>query len=295
MLAVLLAGLTGTSALAQTSYDGCTSGHVWSVPLRIENNQVILNVKLNGRPIEAAFDTGAVTNAIPKGIADAYGLKDANRSMNMVAPGQEPVSMEFYGGDIDIGGRFISNRAFIEPPIVAKRSDIMLMAITAVLETDFYLDTLHGSFSLIDDTECGPTYVPFMGRYRDLPASRPNSGQGAAVNIEINGHLLPATMDTGSDRTIISLHTARELGFSDDVLDRSQKITSTVLTGKLSGSFQTVKRIEFAGKIYNNYEILVENITDDAIIGTDILKDFNIFVSPQRGIFVQEHDQARAP
>jgi len=281
-------------AYAETSspVPSCLEGNSWSVPMRVENNRFVISVKLNGKPVEADFDTGAVTNTAPKKLAKAVGLADVHRSMTMLSPGGNPVKMNFYDGSFDIGGKIVNHRAFVLSDIGdIGNNDRVLMGITSVLDYNLYIDTTKNYFTILDSSACNGEYIPFSGNYNIIELSASKSGQGVTVPIEINGKSFQAFLDTGANSTNINIKTAHALGITDDDLKRGMKTSFKILNGaKVEGYIQKTDRITFDGVTYRGWNVGVSNTVEDVTLGVDILKYFNIFFSPNGvGLLLQSH------
>ncbi len=84
-----------------------TSRPVAEIPFETIGNHIWIEATLNGRPVQAVFDTGASVNAVDDGVARAVGATEG-RSAHVygngpdITPGWEPKGLRLRLGGTDV-------------------------------------------------------------------------------------------------------------------------------------------------------------------------------------------------
>lgn len=115
---------------------GFASGNSTTIPFRLVNNHIYLQVRLNGRPYELLFDTGGM-NVITPTVARELGLASEGK-LQARGVGEKTVEASLTTVNrMDVGGAFLGNQRFVVLPLESF-SDVEGEPITGIVGYEIF-------------------------------------------------------------------------------------------------------------------------------------------------------------
>ncbi len=284
----------------------CELQQIAELPVTVVDNQPLVDVSVNGRPVRFLLDTGASTTMLTVPGAEALGLKwfQVDRMTSYGAGGAMSVNttrvQEFkLGGlvlhnlDMMVSGRVVSDRF-----VGLLGRDVLLSG------GDLELDLAHNVVRLTKAKDCrGDQVVYWADAYALAPMG--DGWTDMTVKASLNGRAVTALLDSGASRSVVTLDAAQMAGLTPQSQGVAGQGSSSGLGGDVrtwAGTFQTLgvgsemvqnARLELSDLFSRDREMvtgshmLVSTIeAPDMLLGTDFIKAHRIYIAAsQRKVY----------
>ena len=199
---------------ARADDEKCHLGRYASLPITIDDyGGVVVPMKVEDQVQNLLVDTGGVFSMLTESTATKLKL---HREMIIMA------WMEMFGGrkldhyvvahSMEIAGTRVSDRQFVLIPddvLPSNVDGILGPDILQVFDADF--DFAAGKLGLFSNDHCPGKVVYWT---HDVHAAIPfkmDEGWHIKIDVQLDGQEVPAIVDTGSSRSVMSLETAQDL------------------------------------------------------------------------------------
>ena len=256
-------------------------------PIALENANglPLVTVQADGAPLKLILDTGAERTILTSGAVERVGGRapqiEFRRSLNGVGgslPSREVEFKSFKIGGIELPWRRAMVATVATPSLLSTVDGVLGTDVLGRFDID--LDLPNHRMSLYEKGTCTPEWA----------------GPGAEIRIgrsAVNGHLffpvrldnrgITATIDTGAQRTTLSVATASAMGITDAVLARDAPIqTRGFGTARLSSRIHRFDSLAVGNVRLSNPEIVVTELRlhgIDLILGMDFLQSRRLWLS----------------
>jgi predicted aspartyl protease len=262
-LALALAGRVGVATAAQ-----CTMASVAAWPVRLEHGHLLVDGTINARKIGAMLDTGGGT-LILRPAAQRLGLVTREvRGRRAFGVGGETHVQSTRVDELTIGKMTRTNWR-----VMVAGENALGGAVDVILGEDFFdqldveFDLAHGVVRLFQTTGCegrplaywatqGADEVDFVPYY--------DAEWRVIVRVSVNGRVLDAELDSGSNISVLDKPVAAQLGITPD----SPGVSFAGRGGGLGG-----KPVDYWMAPLQSFTIGNETISDTAIRFADLWKD----------------------
>ena len=194
VLSAVLGAVAGLSAAPGAAADECRMKQIADIPARIApENQLLIQVGLNGKPVELRLDTGLGISAISRSLVQRLGLPIETShelryqyALNDVfkvfaEPGTEGSDPGYAGSELTertripklvLGGAVTEFEEFAVVPVGGDGSDNRPVGVFGndyLLLYDLELDPAGGKVKLFEQDHCGDRVVHWATQYSTLP------------------------------------------------------------------------------------------------------------------------------
>ena len=243
---------------------------------------------LNGRPIALGIDTGGST-----GVLDAASAKDldldVSRSRSWLSlPGGINTSLfaEVDGLQLAALPAFESKFTII-PAGLNGGQKVRKIGADALSRYDIEIDFARGEFNVYSPVRCADGAIQLNGETLAGTPMQSDRGHHIFVSIFLDGKPMTAALDTGAQRTVMSLKTAHDLFGLDDKDTELKAEGPTALNGAaVSTPFHyRFKSLSIANVVVSNPDIqllpgdLLDSDSPQLLLGLDFLRHFHIYVA----------------
>jgi predicted aspartyl protease len=165
-----------------------------------------------------------------------------------------------------------------------------LLGADILSDFDVDIDLLGHLIGLYPKQTC-PTVAPtWAGRYSSIPTGLSPGGH-FFFPVQLDGHRLTATIDTGSQLTLITMASARAAGASEAALSRDRLTAMQGVAGDpVASHIDRFGKLDLGGVIVRNPDIVVADIRSadaEIVLGMDFLSSRRFWLSyGSRRIFV---------
>ncbi|MEA1673899.1 retroviral-like aspartic protease family protein [Nitrospirillum sp. BR 11163] len=216
---LLMSALALAAPAASADPADCKLAKVAELPLRLEDNQALVDVTLNGQPVRALLDTGADLTTLSKSGAERLGLELTGHDR-----------IHGIGGEARVGTLTVSRLAAgdwwaADTIIHVAEHDNPAPGVEMVLGQDIFaqydieLDVTNGAVRFFRPRDCaGVPLAYWADTYAQAPLRVLNGGvrRHNQVRVAINGYETWALLDTGAMATQLFTRTARRANVNED-------------------------------------------------------------------------------
>ncbi len=219
VLCTALAALFTAPASADDAAPPCQQLRIAGLDMATEPDGLIaVQADIDNHPIMLAVDTGAIHTVISSRVADALKLpRDLSADVYEMVGGT-PIYQIAYSHSFALGTLAAGRTGLLVAPSLALPPDTDgLLGPDAMKNYDVEIDYAHGRFALFSQDHC-PGQVVYWTHdaYARVPMHVDKEWH-ISVPIELDGKPFNALFDTGSERSLMTMRTARELfGIDED-------------------------------------------------------------------------------
>lgn len=276
--------------------NACTVELAGQAPLTKSRFLYETPVSINGQaPMLFLVDTGAVRTKIHAAASSQLGLMgNGRRSYAIGTDGSRgPTTEDVTAPSLEFAGVVhVSKNLAIDPLLVDGRpTKAGTVGADLLSGYDVELDFPAGQLRLHRVKECNDSdqpLRPWTSPYNTVPLKRSSRGL-ISLPVVMDGKALELALDTGSNRTSVSMKAAVDkLGLDVDLLKaQAPPKRSTNSTGAHAVSYaKRLERIDIGRQSYGNVEILfseLEVAPYDGLLGLDFLGNRKIWLSYATG------------
>lgn len=287
ILGSMLAGLLALGAFGGAEAGDCQLVRYASLPITIDAaGGATVPVTIDGQAQNMLVDTGGVYTMLTQSAVARLGLTSKRT---------EGVWWTMFGGEtldhyvttntLEIAGGTVRNRKMIVMPdgrMPSNVDGILAPDILSVFDIDF--DFAGGKLALFSQDHCEGKVVYWTHEYTQIPFKLDDS-RHIGLTVQLDGKDVPAGIDTGSSRTLMSLDTAKDMfGFDDAAL-------------KANNGRYRFSTLTFGGVTVHNPDIIL--VPDDkskvmggyrmpgVIVGMGVLRQLHIYIAyKERNLYV---------
>ena len=271
-------------AIAQAGENQCAV-RLGELTVATLDNVPIVTLMANGVPLTLVLDTGAERTVLTPSAAQRVRAEPPRiefakplHGINGTVATREVELKSFTAGDVTIPWR----RALVAPiaitPALSSMVDGLLGAdVLSSFSVD--LDMAYHRMGFYSRFSCPPVWA---ARYRSISSSL-SRGEHLSFPVELDGHLIAALIDTGSQKTALTTRTALALGLTTSALAQDKSPTIRGVTGEpLESHIHAFLKLKIGDEINDNPQILVAsmNLSDaDLVLGMDYIYSHRIWLS----------------
>ncbi len=274
---------------AQTG--NCTVTRRAEIPLRFRG-LMLISARINGAPATLIFDTGAERSVIDADAAKrlrvttSYDFNNPFRGIDRVVQAGDARLESFALGSLQLSDPRILVGGVNVPEGLADG----LLGADLLGDFDLDIDLPHGTLTLYDRLDCPTMRPPWPGRYSTLETTRSLS-RHPFFPVQVDGHTLSATFDTGAQRTVVGAQAAARAGVTQAELASNPTERTRGAGGEVMGAALHQFHEFRIGDDALRSPVLVAGIAlprdVDAIVGLDFLASHRIWLSyGSRRIFI---------
>ena len=281
--ALALALLVGACA----SQDGgvCQTKAVASVDYKLQNNQVLVPVSVDGTKVTMRVDTGLQTSSLNHATADKLGLKpDLSKPWNVITPSGSTVTWKTPVQSVAIGDHVWRDQSLlmVNGPSPENAQLGGLLGADLLSRIDVELDPASRRLTLWSVQGCRGDFVGWPEPHAVIPMETVIDGL-RRIKVTVDGRQMNAILDLGAQRSIITSVAASKLGVTQDILDGDR----TIPTRGMGGAQWISKRhvfpaITIGSDSFEKPALLVGEINltgGDILLGANYLAHRHIWIS----------------
>ena len=225
---LLSAGLVLAPAQAAVAADGKSCRAVLDQPIALENANglPLVTVQADGAPLKLILDTGAERTVLTSGAVERVGGRapqiEFRRSLNGVGgslPSREVEFKSFKIGGIELPWRRAMVATVATPSLLSTVDGVLGTDVLGRFDID--LDLPNHRMSLYEKGACTPEWA---GADAEIKIGRSAANSHLFFPVQLDNRRIIATIDTGAQRTTLSVATASAMGITDAVLARDAPI-----------------------------------------------------------------------
>lgn len=212
------------------------------IPFEFKNNQITIDVEIDGQPVQAILDSGANINMVNRAFVEKHGqkfrkmdkvrIKGVNGSSHVQLYNNVPVKM--FGGEFDLDDIAVGELG---------DSALLLSSVffsNVIVQIDFPNSRL----------QLFPKKAIDMDKYENVPMKRGRGDGLPAIQVKINGKKVWLTFDTGNSGAI---YLKRSLAIDEGWLTDETKVKQSVVQGLSKTA--NVDKFEVASLKIGPYEL----------------------------------------
>lgn len=282
-----------TAALVAAGASGaepekCTLGRYATLPITFdEAGLVTVPFKIGGQEENLLVDTGGMFSMLTNSAASRLGLKPITLEWGTELYGWGGRRLNHYveAHDIEIAGAMLHKKDFVLAPddyLPLDDDGILAPDILMIFDVDF--DFANSRIGLFSQEHCEGKVVYWThDDYAAIPFKL-DEGRHLKINVTLDGKEVPAIIDTGASRTVMSLEAAESLF----------DIPPSAVTQEGQYPF---KALTFQGVTVNNPAIILvpddksqimgRNSAPQMIVGMGVLRHLHLYIAfKERKIYV---------
>lgn len=299
LLAAFLAGCVAPPP--PDSATACAVVELASVPLQVERNQPFVTVAVDGKPATLLLDTGAENTMVSEAAVARLGLRtDWGRLTQSTGVGGAVVHYGVTAERLDIGALHLADQSVGVVPALHLNPKTVVpdgyLGANILSQDDADIDFGRRRLTLYRARNCPSGGPPWAMPYATLPiryVARPHNQM--AVDVELAGKTLAATVDTGAQVSVVSRRTGLGLlGVDLAELDRESAGHATGIgPSAVVAHVRAFPDVRIAGEALGRVRLAVIALPEglgDMLLGADYLGTHRIYVSYATGrLFVARH------
>ena len=198
-------------------------------PIALENANglPLVTVQADGAPLKLILDTGAERTVLTSGAVERVGGRapqiEFRRSLNGVGgslPSREVEFKSFKIGGVELPWRRAMVATVATPSLLSTVDGVLGTDVLGKFDID--LDLPNHRMSLYEKGTCTPEWA---GADAEIKIGRSAANGHLFFPVQLDNRRITATIDTGAQRTTLSVATARAMGITDAVLARDRADT----------------------------------------------------------------------
>ena len=274
--------------------ENCTIQRRASLPLVLAGLPTV-TATINGRPARLILDTGAESSIIGVAAAKRLGVTtqyDFARSMRGISQAMQTGDARL--DSMTLGGATLNYPRVLVGPIALTGGGLDadgLLGASLLSEFDLDIDLPNRRLDLYTRTDCPGLRPPWGGRVATLETTRSLSSH-PFFPVVVNGRDLSASLDSGAQRTVITVNAARRAGIGADTRVPGVEVRARGAAGEtLPAQIHALRDMRVAG-VPVRTPVMVTALAlpndIDALLGADFLMTHRVWLSyGSRKLFVQ--------
>ena len=256
-------------------------------PIALENANglPLVTVQADGASLKLILDTGAERTVLTSGAVERVGGRapqiEFRRSLNGVGgslPSREVEFKSFTIGGVELPWRRAMVATVATPSLLSTVDGVLGTDVLGRFDID--LDLPNHRMSLYEKGTCTPDWA---GPDAEIKIGRSAANGHLFFPVQLDNRRITATIDTGAQRTTLSVATARAMGITDAVLARDPPIQTRGFGSAQARLAHPSIRQPCGGEFrLSNPEIVVTELRlrgIDLILGMDFLRSRRLWLS----------------
>ncbi|WP_159107149.1 aspartyl protease family protein [Azospirillum sp. B4] len=219
LLALALAGAPAGAAWAGAA--DCHLNKIAELPIKVEHNQPLADVSLNGKPIRALVDTGAYRTTLTRGAAERLGV---DVTLHAAAGGAVGVGGEVAIGSAPVADLRVGNWNARDLKLeVLDTADVgpgieLILGQDIFSQSDVEVDFAGGAIRFFQPQGCDDVPLAYWAETYAEARMKPVAGRRTSnmVRVALNDHEFWALLDTGAGGSSVQLRAAHRAGVHED-------------------------------------------------------------------------------
>jgi len=215
----------------------CKLGRIASLDMTmLPDGEIAIPVTVNDQDMKLIVDTGDIYSGIGEESADALHLKRGITGQMFTFLGNVPAYQYVEAHSFKLGPMSASDLRLLVVPSQMMRPNIDgLLGPNVMKGFDVEFDFAHAKFNIFSQDHCPHAVVYWTkGNYAQVPMHVDESWH-ISVPVTLNGKSLTAVIDSGADRSTMSLDTLKDL-FG---IDEKNPALKQIGTGTINGTART--------------------------------------------------------
>ena len=215
----------------------CNVGRIASLDMTmLPDGEIAVPVTVNDQEMKLIVDTGDIYSGIGEESADALHLKRGIAGQMFYFLGNVPAYQYVAAHSFKLGPMSASDLRLLVVPSQMMRPNVDgLLGPNVMKGFDVEFDFAHGKFNIFSQNHCPHAVVYWTkGNYAQVPMHVDDSWH-ISVPVTLNGKPLTAVIDSGADRSTMSLDTLKDI-FGIDEKNPALKQTGA---GTINGTART--------------------------------------------------------
>ncbi|MGH6873328.1 MAG: aspartyl protease family protein [Rhizomicrobium sp.] len=267
----------------------CRQTRIVGLDMETESDGLIaVPVEIDDKPVMLAVDTGAIHTVISSRIADELQLQRDVSAQVYEMVGGVPIYQMAYTHSFRMGQLATGRVGFLVAPSGALHLDTDgLFGPDAMNNYDVEIDYAHGRFGLFSQDHC-PGQVVYWTHdaYAKVPMHVDDSWH-ISVPITMDGRPMTAFIDTGAERSIMTLSTAKDLfGITPDTPGMTRRddvsVNGTAPTSIYHYPFQSLN-LEGIAVQHPDIDIMQDSALGkdgpQLIVGAGVLRQLHLYLA----------------
>lgn len=291
-----LLAVLALAACAGQPGPACTGAEVGHAPLIPAGRYSVVPVRLNGQARSLVVDTGSNVTMITSAAADELGVtRLAGRAAAIHAVGGEVRPELGRFGDFDLDGLQLGKMVVaiapfptaVYPPLPVAG----LLGEPLLLYFDVELDFAAQRLTFHEPGRCARLEPGWPGEVARIDLAATPLKEGRVVGpVEVNGHTVEATFDSGAPVSLITPETAERLGLSRQ--DGAPVIRVQGVDGQTGEGYgRRVDEIRVGGLRWRDVPVVVAPAalgTSDMLFGHNLMLGHRLYISRRsEALFIQ--------
>jgi predicted aspartyl protease len=289
-----LAALAAILSIASPAWakEPCVIRQLASLDLATEpDGEVAVPATIDGHEGLIEVDTGGAQSILGATFANKLQLALGYGNNWFMLYGGVPLGLEVKTHSFELGGLRAEDLALLVAPFTALHNDTVgVLAPDIMSNYDVELDFVSGKFNLFEPNDCpqAPVYWT-KGAYAAVPFDTDRDDH-ILIDITLDGQSLTAGVDTGADRTTMSLADFKRL-FDKSADDPALKLVRSV---SINGTVSTkVYRYPFQTMMFEGIRIDKPNVdivergsgmqNPQIILGIETLRQLHLYIAYKAG------------
>jgi predicted aspartyl protease len=287
--ALLLALLVAACAPTQGGFEapgGCGFEPRADLSVELRRNVPLVHATVDGSPVTLILDTGAERSllsdraALRLGLPRGTGAPTQVTGLGAVGDAADATTRLVAFGGVSFAGRSVLVGTLAFPALGDVTPDGLLGA-DLLAHYDIDLDLPANRMVLYRARDCPETGPPWAAAGAVLQAQR-STRDHLIVPIRLNGIVLGATVDTGSEVTVLGTRAAARLGLAAPALARDIVIPVRGVTADGTMRIHRFGELRLGPLQFRRPLIAVAPLPDfvgDALLGIDVLRTRRVWLS----------------
>jgi len=215
----------------------CKLGRIASLDMTmLPDGEIAIPVTVNDQDMKLIVDTGDIYSGIGEESADALHLKRGIAGQMFYFLGNVPAYQYVEAHSFELGPMSASDLRLLVVPSQMMRPNVDgLLGPNVMKGFDVEFDFAHAKFNIFSQDHCPHAVVYWTkGNYAQVPMHVDESWH-ISVPVTLNGKSLTAVIDSGADRSTMSLDTLKDL-FG---IDEKNPALKQIGTGTINGTART--------------------------------------------------------
>jgi predicted aspartyl protease len=288
LLLALLTGCVQTDGLFDPA-TACDYQMRTSVPLDVGHGRPLVDAEVNGDSVRLIVDTGAETTLLTSAAAQRLGVAGTGTPIRLVGVGGEGTGAATLVHSLVIGELSLRNLPVVvdndgdseNGPSLGRVADGIL-GLDVLSHFDVDLDMPNGRITLYRARACENGKPDWTLAYATLDAEV-SARLHLIVPIGLDGRTLSATVDSGSDSTVLADRDMARFGLTPSVLRRDPVIRVRGIAPTLSPiRVHRFDALTIGDLLFLHPQIPVSPLPDfvgDMLLGSDVLRDHRAWLS----------------
>jgi predicted aspartyl protease len=275
---------------------GCSTRLLGKIVVATLNRAPFVTLAANGHSVTLIVDTGAERTVLTPEAAKAIDAQRPRiefqrrvRGVGGDLASQEVELRTFAAGELPIPWR----RLLVAPVRTAKVFPTPLdglLGADVLSDFDLELNLRRQSLGLYQKQACPAAAPNWAGPYSSISTGLSPGGR-FFFPVQLDGHRLTATIDTGSQLTVLATASAHAIGVTQAALSRDRSLAMQGVAGDPQSSrIHRFDKLQLGDFVIRNPEIVVADLAlreADLVLGVDLLSSRRLWLSyGSRRIFI---------